>query len=72
MVCCTLCAINMSTKIQVDTFMLPFFCCHFGFYAMRFISMVILKVNVFTSVIYATTVYHQSERNIPIFVSLDF
>ena len=33
--------------------------------------MVILKVIVFTSVIYATTVYHQSERNIPIFVLLD-
>ena len=61
----------MSTKIQVDTFILLLFCCLFGVYAMRFISVVVLKVIVFTPVIYATTVYHQSERNIPIFVLLD-
>ena len=51
MVCCTLDAIKETTKIQVGTFIFLFFV-----YAMRFISMFIVKEIIFTCVIYALTV----------------
>ena len=53
--------------MQVDTFILLLFCWSFGVYAVIFIYMVDLKEIVFTCVIYAATVYHQSERDIPNF-----
>ena len=67
-VCCTLCAIKTRTKTQVDTFILLLFCCLFGVYAMICIYMVIVKEIVFTCVIYAATLYHQSERDITNFL----
>ena len=56
MVCCTLDAIKEMTNIQVDNFILPFFCFLFCVYDMRFISIVIVKKIIFTCVIYVVTV----------------
>ena len=67
MVCCNLFNINMSTKMQVDTFIFLLFCCLFGVYIMRLIYMVIVKEILFTCVIYAVNLYHRSERDIPNF-----
>ena len=72
MVCHTLCAIKMRAKMQVDNFILLFFCCLFGVYSMRFIYMVIVKEIVFTCVIYAATISLQSERDIPNFALLEY
>ena len=56
MVFCTLHTIKARTKIQVDTYILLFFCYLFGVGALKFISIVILKEIVFTCLIYAATV----------------
>ena len=64
MMCCTLCNIKIMTKMQVDNFIPFLFCCLFGVYPMRFIYMFIVKEIVFTCVIYAATLYYQSERDI--------
>ena len=68
MVCFTLFNINMSTKMQVDAFIFLLFCCLFGVYVMIFIYMVIVKEILFICVIYSTTLYHHSERDIPNFL----
>ena len=57
----------MSTNIQVGTFIFLFFWGLFVVYARIFIYVFIVKELVFTCVIYAATVYHQSERYIPHF-----
>ena len=59
--------IKTITKMQVDNFIFAFFFCLFGFYAMIFIYMVIVKEILFTFVIYAATVCQQSERGVPNF-----
>ena len=55
MVCCTLGAIKATTKMQMDTFILFLLCCIFCVYAVKFISMVIMKEIIFTCVMYAAT-----------------
>ena len=45
--------IKETTKIQVDAFILFFLCLIFCVYAIRFISMVIVKEIIFACVIYA-------------------
>ena len=54
--CCTPDAIKEMTKIQVDNFIIFFFCCLFIVYTMRFISMVILKEIISNCVTYSVTV----------------
>ena len=57
--------------MQVNIIIFLFLCLLFGVYARIFIYIVIVKQIVFTCVIYATTLYHQSERDIPIFALLE-
>ena len=71
MACCTLCAINMRTKIQLNHFILLFLYCLFGVYAMIFIYMFIVKESLYICVIYAATLYHHSERYFPNFSWLE-
>ena len=61
-VCCTLDTIKEMTKIQVDTLILISLCFLFCVYAMKFISMVIVKEIIFTCVIYAVTVYRTDQK----------
>ena len=51
----------------MDAFIFPFFYLIFDVYDMMFIYMFIVKENLFTFVIYAATIYHQIERDIPNF-----
>ena len=62
MVCCTLDIIKAKTNMQVDTFIFPFFCWIFCFYAMIFIPMVIVREIIFTCVIYSVTVYGNDHK----------
>ena len=49
--------------MQVDTFIILFFYCIIGVYAMKFIYLVIVEEIVFTFVIDAATVYHKNEQH---------
>ena len=62
MLCCTLGAIKNKTKIQVDHFIFLLFCFLLCFYAIRFISMVVMKGIIFTCVIYAVTIYETNQK----------
>ena len=64
MVCCTIDTIRDTTKIQVGTFILLLFCFIFCVYTMRFISMVIVKVIIFTCVIHAVTVCGRNQKQL--------
>ena len=65
MVSCMLDAIKARNKMQMGTFIVPFFCCIFCVHNMIVIPMVIMKEIVFACLIYVSTVYHQSEYYIP-------
>ena len=67
MVCRTLYDIKTRTKMQVDTFILLFFCFRFDVSVMIFIYMVIVKEIVFTCVIYVTNLDHQIKCDVPHF-----
>ena len=56
MSCCTLDAIKQMTKIQVNNFILIFFCFLYCVYGIIFISMVVVKEIIFNCVMYAVTV----------------
>ena len=58
MLYCTFNIIKERDKMQVDTFILLFFCYHFGVDTMIFIPIVIIKEIVFNYLIYTTTIYH--------------
>ena len=53
--------------MQVVTLILIFLYLLFGVYDMIFIYMVIVKEIVFTCIIYAANLYHQSELDVPNF-----
>ena len=53
--------------MQVEDFILFYFCCLFGVFTTGFIYTVIAKEIVFTCVIYTAILYHQNERDIPSF-----
>ena len=48
----------------LDNFILLFFCCLFGVYAMRFIYMVIVKEILFSCVTYGLTLYGTDQKQL--------